>query len=198
MSTSSIQPGDPTGRAPWNKGRLVGQKPPLKLQEIRAIRIRLQLSKRLRDLALFDLTIDSKLRGCDLVRLRVHDVAHGGHVLARATVIQQKTGRGVRFELSEETREAVRAWIYSRHLAAGSFPFPSRSRQSPHLSTRQSARIVREWVRPHRARPGRLRHTLPAAHEGDVDLPAHQEPPRRAPATRAHQVGMHRANSALS
>jgi integrase len=146
MSTSNTQHDQPSIRVPWNKGRLVGQKPPLKLQEIWAVRIRLQLGKRLRELALFDLAIDSKLRGRDLVRLRVQDVAHGNHVLARASVVQRKTGRPVRFELSEQTREAVQTWIDAQHLAAGSFLFPSRSRPSSHLSTRQSARIVQRWV----------------------------------------------------
>lgn len=88
MSTSNTQHDQPSIHVPWNKGRLVGQKPPLKLQEIWAVRIRLRLGKRLRDLALFNLAIDSKLRGCDLVRLRVQDVAHGNHVLARASVVQ--------------------------------------------------------------------------------------------------------------
>ena len=69
---------DPVPRVPWNKGKLIGQKPPLKLQEIWGIRIRLQMLGRTRDLALFNLAIDSKLRGCDLVRIRVCDVAHGG------------------------------------------------------------------------------------------------------------------------
>ena len=146
MSTSNTQHDQPSIRVPWNKGRLVGQKPPLKLQEIWAVRIRLQLGKRLRDLALFDLAIDSKLRGCDLVRLRVQDVAHGNHVLARASVVQRKTGRPVRFEPSEQTREAVQTWIEAQHLTAGSFLFPSRSRVSSHLSTRQYARIVQRWV----------------------------------------------------
>ena len=76
---------------PWNKGRLIGQKPPLKLKEIWAIRIRLQFAGHLRDLALFNLAIDSKLRACDLVRLRVNDISHGATVAARAIVMQQKT-----------------------------------------------------------------------------------------------------------
>jgi hypothetical protein len=80
-----------TGRIPWNKGKLIGQKPPLKLKEVWAVRIRLQIASRIRDLALFNLAIDSKLRGCDLVRLRVIDVAHGEHVVSRASVMQQKT-----------------------------------------------------------------------------------------------------------
>lgn len=104
-----------TGRVtPWNKGKLLGQKPPLKLKEIWAIRIRLQMNHRTRELALFNLAIDSKLRGCDLVGLRVHDVAQGSHVAARANVMQKKTQRPVQFELTEQTRDAVAAWIARR------------------------------------------------------------------------------------
>src|SRR5690349_15259946 len=99
---------------PWNKGKLVGQKLPLKLKEIWAVRIRLQIANRVRDLALFDLAIDSKLRACDLVRLRVRDVAHGQRVAARAVVMQQKTQRPVQFEITEQTREAIARWIEQR------------------------------------------------------------------------------------
>jgi len=126
--------------------RLVGPKPPFKLKEIWAIRIRLQLQEQTRDLALFDLAIDSKLRGCDLVKLQVHDIAHNGRVMSRATVTQQKTGQPVRFELTEQTRDAVAAWINKAHLFSGHYLFPSRIRQSPHLSTRQYARIVKSWA----------------------------------------------------
>jgi integrase len=94
---------------PWNKGKLVGQKVPLKLRDIWAIRIRLQLRHRTRDLALFNLAIDSKLRACDLVKLRVLDVAHDDQVAPRATVMQQKTKRPVQFEITEPTRESVHA-----------------------------------------------------------------------------------------
>ena len=97
--------------APWNKGKIVGQKRPFKLQEVWAIRIRLQLGARIRDLALFDLAIDSKLRGCDLVALRVSDVAHGQSLLHRAIILQRKTQRPVQFEITEPTRAAVAAWI---------------------------------------------------------------------------------------
>ena len=135
-----------TAAVPWNKGKLIGQKPPLTLKQIWAIRIRLQMDHRLRDLALFNLAIDSKLRGCDLVRLRVRDVVHGGQVVARATVMQRKTGQPVRFEVTEQTREAVQAWVAERKLSAGDYLFPSRNRGSRHLSTRQYARIVRRWV----------------------------------------------------
>jgi integrase len=134
------------GRIPWNKGKLIGQNAPLKLKEIWAIRIRLQLARRTRDLALFNLGIDSKLRGCDLVGLRVCDVAQGGRVVARAIVMQRKTHRPVQFELTEQTREAVQVWITQARLSGDQFLFPSRSHASPHLSTRQYAKIVDAWV----------------------------------------------------
>ena len=95
--------------APWNKGKIVGQKRPFKLQEVWAIRIRLQLASRVRDLALFDLAIDSKLRGCDLIALRVSDVTHEQSLLHRAIVLQRKTLRPVQFEITEPTRTAVAA-----------------------------------------------------------------------------------------
>ena len=115
------------GRAvPWNKGKLLGQKPPLKLKEIWAIRIRLQLDHRVRELALFNLAIDSKLRGCDLVGLRVHDVIQGSRVAARAIVMQRKTQRPVQFEITEQTRDAVAAWIAAAHLKPEQYLFPSR------------------------------------------------------------------------
>lgn len=135
------------GRAvPWNKGKLLGQKPPLKLKEIWAIRIRLQLARQARELALFNLAIDSKLRGCDLVGLRVHDVVHGSRVAARAIVMQKKTERPVQFEITEQTRDAITAWISAAHLKPEQFLFPSRVSESPHLSTRQYSRIVGSWV----------------------------------------------------
>jgi len=135
-----------TAAVPWNKGKLIGQKPPLTLKQIWAIRIRLQMDHRVRDLALFNLAIDSKLRGCDLVRLRVRDVVHGDQVVSRATVMQRKTGQPVRFEVTEQTRDAVQTWIAERELCAADYLFPSRIRASRHLSTRQYARIVQGWV----------------------------------------------------
>ena len=115
---------------PWNKGKLLGQKPPLKLKEIWAIRIRLQLDRRSRELALFNLAIDSKLRGCDLVGLRVHDVVQGSQVARRAIVMQKKTQRPVQFELTEQTRDAVAAWIATAHLKPEQYLFPSRMSES--------------------------------------------------------------------
>jgi len=131
---------------PWNKGKLLGQKPTLKLKEIWAIRIRLELDHRIRELALFNLGIDGKLRGCDLVGLRVHDVVQGRAVPPRAIVMQKKTQRPVQFEITEQTRDAVDAWITAAHLKPEQFLFPSRVTQSPHLSTRQYSRIVGSWV----------------------------------------------------
>ncbi len=126
----------PSRRDPWNKGKLIGQKPPLKLKEIWAIRIRLQLAHRLRDLALFNLAIDSKLRACDLVRLRVCDMAQGDRVASRAIVMQRKTQRAVQFKITEQTREAVATWIAKDKLRSDQFLFPSRITTSPHISTR--------------------------------------------------------------
>lgn len=146
MYDQPAETGNRTGRIPWNKGKLIGQKPPLKLKEIWTLRIRLQIGCRIRDLALFNLAIDSKLRGCDLVRLRVCDVAHGDHIVPRATVMQQKTGQPVRFELTEQTREAVQAWMTETKVTSGNYLFPSRIRSSSHLSTRQYARIVAGWI----------------------------------------------------
>ena len=139
-------PPSPGRRPPWNKGRLTGQKPPLKLREIWAIRIRLQLSSNSRELALFNLAIDSKLRACDLTRLQVRDVCIGGHVVARATFMQQKTQRPVQFEITEQTRQSIAAWITARGLKPTDYLFPSRLHASPHMSTRQYARIVHRWV----------------------------------------------------
>jgi integrase len=135
-----------TIREPWNKGKLVGQKAPLKLKEIWAIRVRLQLANPRRELALFNLAIDSKLRACDLVKLRVRDVCHGGGVASRAIVLQQKTQRPVQFEITKPTRDAVGAWIRHAGLPGEDPLFPSRIRGSAHLSTRQYARIVDSWV----------------------------------------------------
>jgi integrase len=136
----------PNAQVPWNKGKLIGQKPPFRPPEIWAIRVRLQLAGRVRDLALFNLAIDSKLRSCDLVRLKVGDIAHAGRVLTRATVIQRKTGQPVRFELTDHTRQAIEAWLRHTSLPDDQYLFPSRLRNSPHLSTRQYARIVKGWA----------------------------------------------------
>lgn len=121
---------------PWNKGKLIGQKAPLRLRDIWGIRIRLQIAEKARDLALFDLAIDSKLRACDLTKLCVRDVAHGEHVSSRAIVMQQKTQRPVQFEITEQTRVALETWIHQAHFRSEDCLFPSRLHTSSHLSTR--------------------------------------------------------------
>lgn len=131
---------------PWNRGKLIGQKLPLKLREIWAIRIRIQLKKETRELAMFNLAIDSKLRSCDLVKLTVRDVSHGNGIAPRAMVLQQKTQQPVQFELTEQTRDAIRDWISYKHLRPEDYLFPSRIRRSHHISTRQYARMVHRWV----------------------------------------------------
>jgi integrase len=142
MGLDSVRP----RREPWNKGKLVGQKAPLKVKDIWAIRVRLQMQDRVRELALFDLGIDSKLRGCDLVRIRVRDVCHGDRVASRAMVMQQKTRRPVQFEITLPTREAVQAWIRRAGLKPDNYLFPGRTLASQHMGTRQYARIVNHWV----------------------------------------------------
>lgn len=139
--------GNRVSRVPWNKDKLTGQKPPLKLKEIWAIRIRLQLGAKTRDLAMFNLAIDSKLRACDLTKLRVRDVCLGSRVVPRATIMQQKTQRPVQFEITEQTRESVETWIRTAGLTPSDFLFAGRIHASPHLSTRQYARLVHGWVR---------------------------------------------------
>ena len=133
-------------RPAWNKGRLVGQKRPLLPRHVWSIRVRLELSRNTRDLALFNMAVDSKLRGCDLVCLRVRDVFAAGHVKERAAIIQSKTGKPVRFEITDITRQSLERWIADPEMVGVEFLWPSRLRDSPHLSTRQYARILRGWV----------------------------------------------------
>jgi integrase len=133
-------------KEPWNKDKLVGQKLPLKLQQIWAIRIRLELFNKIRDLALFNLAIDSKLRGCDLVALKVNDVAHGKTIQSRAIIVQQKTGTPVQFEITESTRLSLSALIEHHKLSSYDYLFKSRIQSSEHISTRQYGRIVDNWV----------------------------------------------------
>ena len=132
-----------TTRRPWNPGRVIGPKPPFEPKHIWAIRTRLQHEGRTRDLALFNTAIDSKLRGCDLVRLRVADVYLGDGIRLRTSIIQQKTGRPVPFELTETTRETLAAWLKLGGLRAGNWLFPSRIRPGEHLTTRQYGWLAR-------------------------------------------------------
>lgn len=138
--------GNAAHREPWNKGKIVEQKAPFKLKDIWALRVRLQTGSRIRELALFNLEIDSKLRGCDLVALKVRDVCHGEQMATRAIVMQHKTQRPVQFEITQTTRDSLQAWIKQAGLKAEDFLFPSRLHDSPHLGIRQYARILGHWV----------------------------------------------------
>ncbi len=134
------------GRQPWNAGRKLGAKRALKPQQVWAVRFWLDREKRVRDRAMFDLAIDSKLRGCDIVKLRIGELVSGGHVRSRAIVVQRKTGRPMQFELLEPARTSLLAWLECRRGALDDFVFPSRTGHAAHISTRQYARLVNEWV----------------------------------------------------
>ncbi|TCU53600.1 phage integrase family protein [Novosphingobium sp. PhB57] len=133
-------------RRPWNAGQNVGPKRPLKLRDIWAIRFYLDENRRLRDRALLDLATDSKLRGCDLVKIQIGDIVSRGSIRSRPTVIQQKTGMPVQFEIMTEARKSLTAWLDRRGWNVDNFVFPSRVDYLGHMSTRQYARLIDEWV----------------------------------------------------
>lgn len=133
-------------QTPWNKGKIVGQKPPLKLKEIWTIRFELEHQGRLRDLAIFNLAIDSKLCACDLVKIKVNEICDDCEPKQRCSIVQQKTKRPVTFGVSKTTRNSFQAWIESTSLSPSDFLFPSRVRRVDHISTRQYARLVKDWV----------------------------------------------------
>ena len=137
--------GRPPRRPPWNKGKLIGPKPPLRPSHVWSIRTKLQMAGRKRDLALFNLAIDSKLRGCDVVAVRVDDVAPSGYSMDRATIRQKKTGRPVRFEVTDQARQAIDEYLRLTGRKAGQFLFAGRGDRGG-LTTRQYARLVQEWV----------------------------------------------------
>jgi integrase len=133
-------------RAPWNKGKLTGAKPPLPPKHVWAIRTKLQVTDRKRDLALFNLAIDSKLRGCDLVSIRVEDIAPRGYAVDRTSVRQKKTGHPVKFELTEATRQSLDDYLKATGKQPGQFLFASRRRPDEGMTTRQYARLLSEWL----------------------------------------------------
>jgi len=137
---------DGRAKPAWNAGRKVGAKRALKQKEVWAIRFWLEQEGLLRDRALFDLAIDSKLRGCDLVRVRIGDLVTGDRIRDRALVVQRKTGRPVQFEILEPARTTLLAWLERRGGSLEDYAFPSRCNHSSHLSTRQYGRLVDEWV----------------------------------------------------
>lgn len=183
--------GNNAHREPWNKGKIVGQKAPFKLKDIWALRVRLQMEGRVRELALFNLGIDSKLRGCDLIALRVRDVCHGDQVATRAIVMQHKTQRPVQFEITQASRDALQAWIKQARLKQEDFLFPSRL----HGSTPWYAAIrthPRPLGRRTRSGPRRLWDALDTKDQGDADLSAHQKPACHATAPGTLQAGIDR------
>jgi integrase len=133
-------------QVPWNKGIIMGQKPPLKRSEVWAIRVRLQIAGPTRDLAMFNMAIDSKLRSCDLVRLRVRDIGQGSQVSKRAIIMQRKTRNPVQFEITEQTRAAVHTLIVENRLEAQDYLFSSLYSPPYHISTRQYAKLLKDWV----------------------------------------------------
>jgi integrase len=136
----------PVDQRPWNKGLLIGQKKPLEPKHVWSIRVRLEIARSRRDLAIFNLAIDSKLRACDLVKLRLNDICSGVKVRHRAPIVQKKTGRPVQFEITEQSRSSVEAWLPMLRATGSRYLFPSRLHASPHISTRQYARLVHRWV----------------------------------------------------
>jgi integrase len=133
-------------RTPWNKGKLIGAKPPLRPKHVWAIRTRLMVEGRTRDLAMFNLAIDSKLRGCDVVALKVVDIAPNGYAIDRATVRQKKTGRPVKFEVTDQTRQALDDYLRAASKEPGEFLFTSRRGIGRCMTTRQYARLVSGWI----------------------------------------------------
>ena len=138
----------PVGRdqRPWNKGLLIGQKRPLEPKHVWSIRVRLEIARLWRDLVIFNLAIDSKLRASDLVKLRLDDICSGAKVRHRATIVQKKTARPVQFEITEQSRSSVETWLPMLRTTGSRYLFPSRLHESPHISTRQYARLVHRWV----------------------------------------------------
>ena len=133
-------------RPAWNKGSVVGQKRPLMPKHVWAIRVRLEIAENHRDLALFNLAIDSKLRGCDLVKLKVADFYASGNVKERASIIQSKTQRPVRFEITEGTGKSLLRWMEEPLMVGSEYLWPGRFHERLHISTRQYARLVRCWI----------------------------------------------------
>jgi integrase len=136
----------PAKRTPWNKGKLIGARPPLRPKHVWSIRTRLLLGGRVRDLALFNLAIDSKLRGCDVVAIKVEDIAPNGYTMDRATVRQKKTGRPVKFEMTDQTRQAVDDYLKAAAKKPGEFLFTGKRGLGRCMSTRQYARLLSEWI----------------------------------------------------
>ena len=177
-------------RVPWNKGKLTGAKPPLRPKHVWAIRTKLQIEGRVRDLAMFNLAIDSKLRGCDVVAIRVEDVAASGYTADRATVRQKKTGRPVRFELSEQTRQAIDDYLKASNKRPGEFLFTGRRGPQTSMTTRQYARLF-GLGRERRTGLEAVWDAFVAAHKSYPDLPTDRKSQGRSASPWAYQDRKH-------
>jgi integrase len=171
--------------------RIVGAKLPLRPMHVWTIRVRLQIERRVRDLALFDIALDSKLRGCDVVALRVADIIAAGALRRRATVIQQKTGRPVQFEITEQTRRSLADWLKRRRGEPDGWVFPSRMHPAAHLSTRQYIRLVKQWVGTYWAGACCLWKPQLTAHQGFLALSQDGQPESLSAAPGPYQAGEH-------
>ena len=178
-------------RIPWNKGNVTGAKPPLRPKHVWSIRTKLQMADRKRDLALFNLAIDGMLRGCDVVALKVEDIAPHGYAIERATVRQKKTGRPVRFEVTEQTRQAVDEYLRMANRKQGQFLFAAQRRPEQGLSTRQYARLLGRLDTWHWARSVHVWYAFTAADQGHADLSPHRQSAGRPIAARSHQDREH-------
>ena len=178
-------------RTPWNKGKLTGAKPPLRPKHVWSIRTKLQMADRKRDLALFNLAIDSKLRGCDVVTLKVEDIAPHGYAIERATVRQKKTGRPVRFEVTEQTRQAVDDYLRVANRKQGQFLFAAQRRPEQGLSNSTICPSPRRLDTWYWARCVHVRYAFTAADQGYADLSPHRQSAGRPIAARSHQDREH-------
>ena len=181
----------PHKRLPWNKGKLTGAKPPLRPKHVWSIRTKLQIEGRARDLAMFNLAIDSKLRGCDVVAIRVEDVAAGGYTADRATVRQKKTGRPVRFELSEQTRQAVDDYLKATDKRPGEFLFTGRRGPNRKHDNAPICPARLRVDRQRRAGPKAVRDAFAATHKSYPDLPSDWQSQGRPALARAYQDRKH-------
>jgi integrase len=181
----------PARRTPWNKGKLIGARPPLRTKHVWSIRTRLQVEGRVRDLAMFNLAIDSKLRGCDVVALKVEDVAPNGYAIDRARVRQKKTGRPVKFELTDQTRQAVDVYLKTAGKKSGDFLFRKTWRRAVHNDAAVRAACV-GVDRQRRIRLKTLWHPFASANQGDSDLSPNRKSAGGATSPRPHQDRKHR------
>jgi integrase len=180
--------------APWNKGKVVGAKPPLRPKHVWSIRTKLQVESRMRDLALFNVAIDSELRGCDVVALKVDDLAPSGYAADRATVRQRKTGRPVKFELTESTRQAIDDYLRVTGKKWREYLFTGR-RRSGHMTTRQYARLLSHRIADIGLDPHLFGDAFPSPDQGDLDLSPNRQPTSCTAPSGAYENREHRSIS---